>query len=98
MEPPLLARGLATGLSRRDLELGSRKGIAVPCYEQKRGIGNGRVPEKALVKELSVSCYELTVSHRFIRSLSRCVKFDAKGGKSRSTFCKVIGTLFLTVT
>ena len=32
-----------------------------------------------------------TSSIRFIRSLSRCVKFDAKGGKSRSTFCKVIG-------
>jgi 1-phosphatidylinositol-3-phosphate 5-kinase len=32
---------------------------------------------------------------RFIRSLSRCVKFDAKGGKSRSTFCKVIDDRFI---
>ena len=29
----------------------------------------------------------------FIRSLSRCVKYDAKGGKSRSTFCKVSGKM-----
>ena len=29
---------------------------------------------------------------RYIRSLARCVKYDAKGGKSRSTFCKVAGT------
>ena len=28
---------------------------------------------------------------RFVRSLARCVKYDAKGGKSRSMFCKVAG-------
>ena len=28
---------------------------------------------------------------RYIRSLARCVKYEAKGGKSRSTFCKVAG-------
>ena len=34
---------------------------------------------------------------RFIRSLARCVKYDAKGGKSRSTFCKVAGRVMIIV-
>ena len=37
-------------------------------------------------------CY-CVLSNRFIRSLSRCVKFDVKGGKSRSTLCKLIGEI-----
>jgi len=32
---------------------------------------------------------------RFIRSLARCVKWEAKGGKSGSSFCKVVG-MFIT--
>lgn len=41
---------------------------------------------------LSVAVSRCVSSHsRFIHSLARCVKYDAKGGKSRSTFCKVIG-------
>ena len=31
---------------------------------------------------------------RFIHSLTRCVKYEAKGGKSRSAFCKVAGKLY----
>ena len=30
---------------------------------------------------------------RFIRSLARCVKWEARGGKSGSSFCKVVGEL-----
>lgn len=33
---------------------------------------------------------------KFIRSLTRCVKFEAKGGKSRSAFCKVAGKNVIT--
>ena len=33
----------------------------------------------------------LFVHGRYVRSLARCIKYDAKGGKSRSTFCKVAG-------
>ena len=40
----------------------------------------------------SIICYVLC-SIRFIRSLARCIKYDAKGGKSRSAFCKVAGRI-----
>ena len=32
---------------------------------------------------------------RFIRSLARCVKWQARGGKSGSSFCKVVGELIV---
>ena len=34
---------------------------------------------------------------RFIRSLARCVKWQARGGKSGSSFCKVVGKLIVGV-
>ena len=66
--------------------------------KKKWGKEKGVVLEKRKVQERAqvTVCGLLPPSqNRFIRSLSRCVKFDAKGGKSRSTFCKVIGKLAL---
>ena len=36
---------------------------------------------------------DMSVFIRFIRSLARCVKFEAKGGKSRAMFLKTYGEL-----
>lgn len=39
--------------------------------------------------------WNLSLHLRFIRSLSRCKVWDAKGGKSGSAFCKTHGKLYI---
>ena len=67
------------------------RGAGIYCYIE----GNFKAPT-LLLACMCVGIYRncalfYCIPFSFICSLSRCIKYDAKGGKSRSAFCKVAG-------
>lgn len=49
--------------------------------------------DDGLVNICSVLAEYMGLLYRYIRSLARCVRYEAKGGKSKSMFLKTFGKL-----